>query len=275
MKFLDYKDTYYFGEFGYFNLEILGGLEHYFRAFPRAKLDVHTFQDYGRILKHLYPKNVNFTFHPHNIPWRSTHQSELDRFFENRYQINLCLLTQNPKLNDHVKTFFINRAIRMFYMSSPLQFGQKVPEKIVCIGPRFRNTISDQKNLTHQDWTGVIGKVRNKNKNIKIVLLGKSEEMLHLKCSNSIAPTDIFEQIRYLNQCEYAIFPDSGLAEFSLNCGCKKVIVIRKVPETCVDSRGWIKPLLHGFNPFEANVKDLMANHLGWLKELSDIINQI
>jgi len=50
----------YYGEFGFLNLEIIGGLEMYFQKYPNKKIIIKTYENYGKLLKHIFPNNIDY-----------------------------------------------------------------------------------------------------------------------------------------------------------------------------------------------------------------------
>ena len=83
-KKIEDQTFYYFGEFGLFNIEILGGLYHYFKEHPKVKLKIITFEDYAKILKLLYPDRVSLEINSqkfeNKVRSRTVHLSYIDHF---------------------------------------------------------------------------------------------------------------------------------------------------------------------------------------------------
>lgn len=261
---------YYFGELGFFNIEILGALDHYFKINPDSLLEITTFKDYACILELLFIGNIKtniytkeFVNAPNN---RSGHRSYLDRSFDRVRQQNLMTISKSPNLNKYSIDEFSSGPKchnlvkpRLFYLDKPIIYNTDnlIKDNIVCICPRYRSHFSG-KNILSEEWDIVYNKIKQHNKDAKIVALGKKEEMLSLKYPDIIYPKDIYEHIYYLNRCDYGVFPDSGMAEFALNCKCKIVKVIyKKQFYATFNRKGEPKPILHGFNPFNCKVEKI------------------
>ena len=264
------RQYYYFGELGFFNIEILGALAHYFKLHPDEVLEVTTFKDYACILELLFIGNIKthiydkeFINSPNN---RSGHRSYLDQSFDRLRVKNLMIISKHNDLNKYsIDEFSAGPRCsnlvkpRLFYLDKPIQYHDTnlVDKNIVCICPRYRSHFSG-KNILSDEWDIVYNKIKEHNKDAKIVALGKKQEMLSLTYPDIIYPKDIYEHIYYMNNCDYGVFPDSGMAEFALNCACKTVKVIyKKQFYSTFNRKGEPKPLLHGFNPFNCNVQKI------------------
>lgn len=264
------KKYYYFGELGFFNIEILGALSHFFQMFPDIKIDVITFKDYADILDLLFKNNINTTIYsgqfinaPNN---RSGHRSYLDRFYEKENIKNLMMISKSRYINKYsIDQFSAGKYCsvfvqpRIFYLKTPIIYNiPNLPtDDIVCICPRYRSHFSG-KNILSKEWDQIFQQIKNNNSSANIVALGKKEEMLSLDYNGIIYPSNIYEHIHYINHCNYGVFPDSGMAEFALNCNCKLVKVIyKKQFYTTFNRAGQPKPLLHGFNPFNSVIQKI------------------
>ena len=255
---------YYFGEFGLFNIEILGGLYHYFKENPDVKLKIITFEDYAKILKLLYPDRVSVEVNnqkfENKVRNRSLHLSYIDDFYKNKGFRNLSETTQSYSIHKYSTDEYITADGRskLFYMGSPLVYDivdNPIKNNIVCICPRARVHITN-KNIFSEEWDIILKNIIQNNPEAKIVILGKNEEILALEHKSLIFLDSIYEHIYYLNKCDYGVFPDSGMAEFALNCNCRIVKVLFKGRQYSVYNRqGLPKPLLHGFNPFGATIE--------------------
>ena len=260
-------DYYYFGEFGFFNLEILGSLHHLFNLDTSIKINIHTFNDYANILNILYSNNINTVVVNKSLPNipnnRSGHNSCIDEQFaikgmKNLMEISKCLLLQKYAIDEFRSARNTPESVvpRLFYRSTPIKFTMNNlnTNNIVCICPRYRQHFAG-KNLLDNEWKIILDKIITKKPDANIIALGKKEELLEL--NNIIYANDIYEHIHYLNHCDFAVFPDSGMAEFAINCGCKNIKVIYKKQfyNTYSVKTKQPKPLSHGFNPFNLNIE--------------------
>lgn len=263
---------YYFGELGFFNIEILGALEIYFNLYPDEQIEIYTFKDYGDIIKLLYDKNVIIHYVDTPLPNvpnnRSGHVSVLDKYFRFKMQsMNLMMISKSQKLYTYMKDEFASNRYapqhvrpRIFYRSTPIRYtiDNLIKNNIVCICPRYRQHFSG-KNLLDSEWEIILNKIKENKPQVNIVALGKKEELLSL--DNVIYPNDIYEHIHYLNYCDFGVFPDSGMAEFAVNCACPiiKVIYKKKFYDSYSLKTKQQKPLLHGFNPFNITIEKYLT----------------
>lgn len=225
---------YYFGEFGYLNLEILGGLEEYFKKNPKKKIEIATYENYGMLLKYLFPKNVEIK----KVEWSGDEIEKGYRkshaFIRGNKPINLTKTSTAKNLSvlfsNRTKKYFIEKVcpkedyeqLRIIELNKPL--GEETCEKnYISINPRNR-AIGKFRNLSEKDWQELIEKIKKDFPNKEIVLHGVGTEKLNLT-GKFIYPKSIIEQIKFLNKSVCCICPDSGFAHFSLNCGCDTIVI--------------------------------------------------
>lgn len=222
---------YYFGEFGFLNLQILGGLERYFQKNPKKIIYISTYPSYGRLLKSFFGKKVKiYSITPKSKGTfkRGRHLYE-DKFFldylsAKGYKKNITLL-----FNDYLgkggflpEDFGEKFPLNILYLSKPLEYGPKEKSpKYISLFPRFRD-VDPKRNLSSETWTKIIYIL--KKFNYKLVLHGTNEEFIKLK-GNFLRPKNVLEQIHYLNNSLCCICPDSGFAHFSLNCNCDIFVI--------------------------------------------------
>lgn len=268
-KKIEDQTFYYFGEFGIFNIEILGGIYHYFKENPKAKLKIITFEDYAKILKILYPDRVSVEVYDQKFENkngnRSVHESYIDKSYDIHGFKNLSIISKDNSINkysiDEIKCNTNDdpkKFSRIFHISDPILYEMSdnpIKNNIVCICPRFREHHIN-KNIFSEEWDIILKNIIQNNPEAKIVILGKKEELLALEHKSLIFLDNIYEHIYYLNKCDYGVFPDSGMAEFALNCNCRIVKVLFKGRQySAYNRQGFPKPLLHGFNPFGATIE--------------------
>lgn len=206
---------HYFGEFGYLNLEVFGGLEKYFEKNPRKVIEITTYENYGMLLKYLFPKNVKIK----KLKWvqdktRSGHSSN-----EKKKSPSLHELILNNKIKNNKRV--ISEDLFCIYLKKKI--GKDSQNKsYISIFPRNRN-ICLHKNISETDWLKILKKIKKLDKR-KIVLHGLGKEKINLK-GDFIYPKNVLEQIYYLNNSVCCVCPDSGFAHFSLNCGCDTLVI--------------------------------------------------
>lgn len=99
-----------------------------------------------------------------------------------------------------------------------IQFGEQKKEKpYISVFPRKRK-IQNGKNL---DMSEQIQWIKSNYQNKKIFGHGFNNERFNL---NIDFVNDVYEQINVFNNSEFFICPSSGLADFSLMCGCNVIL---------------------------------------------------
>jgi hypothetical protein len=136
---------------------------------------------------------------------------------------------------------------RLFYLDSPLRAledrrglahfampgEQNVPvpypptrtgAQYISIFPRGRRAFSI-KNLDVRQWAVVL-ELLAEQCSLPVVIHGVEAEMTPIPAAeNFIHPTDVLEQVHYLNNSRFCVSPDSGFVQFALNCGCDVFVV--------------------------------------------------
>jgi hypothetical protein len=263
-QFLDrfyWRETryYYFGEFGYFNLEVLGGLQELLQRRPELRLKIATYASYAELLRNRFPDHVqcvtpNWSF---DERWRVCHRYDCKRF-------HWALFRQG--FNHELQSLFADlpdrgsvHEARFFYLNSPLTHIRKplaergtVPfcsadsangdsprrfsdrlvttqvvdprRQYVSIFPRGRDGFAS-KNLDACRWEMILGRVADLT-SLPIVVHGIRGETLEIPMAERfIRPKDILEQVYYLNHSRFCVSSDSGFVQFALNCGCDVLVV--------------------------------------------------
>lgn len=255
------KHYHYFGEFGYLNLEILGGLERYFKKNPETKIKISTFKSYGELLQQLFPKNISInSFEWVNDSYNSKNTFRSCHTFTSNNSVLSEIILKTPNLaivtNKKRKITGYNYPKRIYLNKPP--FSKKNSEQYISIFPRYRKGTS-YKNLESSSWISILNKLEKINDK-KIVVHGVGKELIRFKNKEYIYPKNISEQIYYLNNSIGLISPDSGLVHFALNCGCD-VFVIGKTY--------WNHST---FNPFKKRIIIVSKKDKQLLKKLEDFL---
>jgi hypothetical protein len=225
----------YYGEFGFLNLEVLGGLEMYFQKNPKKRITIKTYENYGKLLKHLFPNNIDYIFDDSIFVDRDNTITRVGHFLYNKngsldqYEIisdKNRLYKSNNIIELYRNDFFKRkRNAKILYLSpkNKIMSNKNYSNKYINIFPRNR-TWGSNRNIDVNIWEKIICHLREKY-NYKIVIHGTFGEFLKLKGDDLIYPKDILEQIYYLNNSILCISPNSGFAHFSLNCGCDTLVI--------------------------------------------------
>lgn len=218
---------YYFGEFGFFNFFVLGGLQQLFRDQPRVQLDVMTFPHYGQLLESAFPANVRCRTLPYSFlePLRIGHRMRdpelMRRVRKMGYRRSLhTLLKSLPPDGSHFKD--------LTYIDLRMPLEQPLPgdagNRFVSIFPRNRTSWAF-KNFTAAEWRDIAGVVMD-HCPYPIVVHGIRAESLDLPANpRFLFPRDPLEQIAYLNRSICFLSPDSGMVQFAMNCRCDTLVL--------------------------------------------------
>lgn len=224
------RDYYYLGEFGFFILEIIGGLEEYFEKNKEEKINVTTFDNYAKLLKFLFPKNIiikkEISFNGFKAT-RCEHDSHInidssskEIYYKKGFGKNLKYfneISERKIKNKPSKQNFI-------YLKKPINFGNRGKKDCISLFPRNRDWCA-KKNLNKNFWTDLIKEMQIEFPNKKIVVHGARSETLLIQGKNIIYPKDVLDQIEYLNRSIIFVSPDSGLVHFALACGCDVLVI--------------------------------------------------
>jgi hypothetical protein len=218
---------YYFGEFGFLNLEIVGGLQRYFKVNNVKRILVYTYENYALLLESLFPNNVHTIVKPwrgdktSGAKYRNGHMNEEeDRLAVSLYpgSINLSNITTRKKREKLGYTY-----LEIIPPIIPFSHEKKEKDKYISIFPRYRKA-SPHRNINEQKWREIIEVIRKYHVG-EIVLHGEYDEILNINTQRLIRPKSILEQVYYLNNSVCSICPDSGFAHFSLNCKCDTFVI--------------------------------------------------
>jgi hypothetical protein len=224
---------HFFGEFGFFHFSVIGGLSQYFKIHPEHKIEIVTYENYGKMLELAFPENVKAYYTDYKFDevyrscyryWNRVFRMSIKKLgFKKNVAEDLILITPGlPKIRLGDSGGFF------FQMTHPLKYplGKK-KEKFISIFPRFRKAVTEG-NIREDTWDKVI-KLLSKY-GYKTVVQAHGAESRNLKHKNLIYPKNIYEQIAYLNNSDLAITPFSGTQHFAQNCGCDIFVIISSSP---------------------------------------------
>ncbi len=264
----------YFGEFGYFQFGLIGGLSQYFEKNPNKKIEIVTYEDYGKILELLFPKNVKAycTDYKFDESYRACHYYRDREFrmtmrkhgFDKNVVKDLIYKTKGlSKISfESGGDFFYHLVHKLEY---PLEKKFK-KEKIISIFPRFRKTCTDR-NLGEKEWEGIIDLLLKLK--YKIIVHNYSSEFIKLKNKNLVFTKNIYEQIAYLNNSSLCITPFSGFQHFAENCACDIFVILNSNPEHLEIFKEHEK-----FNPFGTKIYRFKENE-NYLLELKRVLKSL
>lgn len=220
---------HYFGEFGYLNFLVLGGLQALFRELPRTRLEILTFPHYGELLSAFFPNNIQCRTLDYAFPegLRQGHRSRdpdaIRRAEQLGYRSSLHKVFKAWTPHGHlVKDAFLNLRESLAW---PLPSGGvRADDHFVSIFPRGR-TLMAAKNLTAAEWSRVV-EIVERRCSYPIVVHGVSAESVPLPPSpRFIYPKGPLEQVAYLNRSACFLSPDSGMVSFAMNCRCDALVL--------------------------------------------------
>ena len=264
---------YFFGEFGFFNFCVIGGLAQYFKKYPEHKIEIITYENYGKMLELAFPENVKayYTDYKFDEIYRSCYNYKNRVFnmtlkklgFKKNVAEDLLLIT--PGLP---KTRVGTSGGYFFQMISPLKYPLKKKNgKFISIFPRFRKEFT-LGNISEKTWNNVIELLLKFN--YKVVMHAHGSETLKLKHKNLICTKNIYEQIAYLNNSDFCITPYSGTQFLAQNCDCDCFVILSKDPRQSylfeIDKKG--------YNPFNNKFYCVKENE-DYLSKLEEVLKKL
>jgi hypothetical protein len=216
---------YYFGEFGYFNLEVLGGLQALFHVHSGLRLKIATYPSYAQLLQSRFGDRVlcKSPDWPYDERRRDCHTYDCRKLqrslFWQGFNQNLVSLFDGLEHRGRV------HEARLFYLDSPLGVPQSDRHsQYISIFPRGRRGYAS-KNLDAQQWEIVLQALANQT-SLPVVVHGVKAEMTRIPMAEKfLHPKNVLEQVSYLNQSRFCVSPDSGFVQFALNCGCDVFVI--------------------------------------------------
>jgi len=262
---------YYFGEFGFLNFEILGGLEKFFEKNPKKIISILTFSNYSKLLKYLFPKNIrviklklDFDEHFNRGRHSSIDHSLLDFLNKDGFKGNIKELISDILGRGDILPIEKTEELplNIIYLKKPLTYGEiGTHPKYISIFPRARG-IDNYRNLKKEYWKSLIKFIR-KYKNYKIVIHGSDSEFIKFDDDNLIYPKDILEQIYFLNNSLVCLSSDSGFVHFALNCNCNCLVF------------GRTYSIFYKFNPFKNFLIILDKGYIKKNNKIDKVLNQL
>jgi len=216
------NNYYYTGEFGYFNSLLLPELEDYLENNNSINITLYIFPDYSYIIKNLYSNKINcieITLEKIRIV-HSNIEYKIYKKFTPFTELIKTINMDNPK----IKT--IKNQITTTFKSDDNN------DNYICYFPRFRDSKDINTNFkyrnSNKDECEYILNLFTKN-NIKIYIVGNEVLDFDYNIYNTQRIENIEESIYYLKNCKFLISNDSGFIDFSKNCGCKKIIILKPI----------------------------------------------
>lgn len=215
---------YYYGEFGYLNTIILNELTKYFVENPDSILEIETFNDYAIILNILFPGLCKLT--PIHL--------DQERTFHGSNKENEIALVDFLKCSKYIRDYsFTNIETKIIKMDSNVNINKEYDKNTICIFPRNRISISNEKNnidfqkrnMTKEMFDKVLEIIDDTflTHDYKIIIVGK--EILDTS-EQYEKVEDINAMIDILSKCKLFVTCDSGMVDFAKNCGCKDILIV-------------------------------------------------
>jgi hypothetical protein len=238
--YLVYSEYYYYiGEFGFFNMTLLGKLEEYFNKNNKI-LYIKTYEDFGKIISSKFGNRVvieNIKLindrEYHDAPTKEINKNK-DINLADLLKINYRAIANITTMKEHLK-----------YSSKELELKHENKEYI-AIFPRFRQGRFAWRNIDLEMFNNIISNInKTNNRNLEIIIIGNEKEVLQESKEQYKFYGDILEQIYLLNNhIKLLIGPDSGFIDFAKNCKCKNILLLHKFN---------IDNYHYKFNPFNIN----------------------
>jgi hypothetical protein len=213
--------TFYFGEFGYFNFIILGRLHNYLSN-NDVVLEVATYTDYYRVLKHVFRDRVVSS--DVVVTLTGSDRDKLRCYHDNKAIQSLEGYTFLPKLLDAEIEDWVEGRKKITPLKQPIIHPRRTTERFVSISARKR-LLDPVRNMSEENWYFVIDRIRgiSKYRDCKIIVHGLRDESVDLKIDNSLFCEDIIDSIFYLNHSWFFLASMSGFGQFASNCNCNLI----------------------------------------------------
>ena len=225
----------FYGEFGLFNLRIIGLLEFLFEKYPFINLKLSTYGNYKKILLIKFKDNITFI---DKYDYEISRANCWSPLIGNEDTKNIISLFQSILLynnNDfHSKLwdndFFYIPIKEKLFVNNPMK-------KNICIFPRNRPMAkylegSDvvKRNIDENTVINIIEFITNNYSNYDIYILGHTNETVNIDWSkyDVIREDDITKSVSILNNCDLLFSPCSGYIDFAKNCGVHNIILLCK-----------------------------------------------
>jgi hypothetical protein len=234
---------------------VLGALYKLFLKKPLLTLDICTFPDYATVLNLVFPLNVTAT----TVNFRN------DKYIRHEFglrakpgidempaEVSECLASSGHSLNarkivEELPPDLPSTSPPMYYLNQPIRYGASPGFRYCCIFPRKR-AHQPFRNSKFEDLAGMAAHLGYDT----VVVPGLDFEVDTYRQGRLkvVKTNSILEDIAYLNHADLLISPWSGMAQFAINCGCRKVVYISTGLPSNV--RRHIEGNHFPFNPFGA-----------------------
>jgi len=263
----------FFGEFGFFHFSVIGGLAQYFKKYPEHKIEIVTYENYGKMLELAFPKNVKAYYTDYKFDevyrscyryWNRIFRMSIKKLgFKKNVAEDLILITPGlPKIRLGTSSGYF------FQMIKPLKYPLKgKKKKFISIFPRLRKAFT-LGNIREDTWDCVIKLLSEYN--YKIIVHAHGSESRNLKHKNLIYPKNIYEQIAYLNNSDLAITPFSGTQHFAQNCDCDLFVIVSENPHQSYLFEKHRK----NYNPFGNEIYSVRENE-NYISELEKVLKNL
>ena len=218
---------HYFGEFGFLNFHVLGGLQSLFREMPATRLEILTFPHYGELLEGLFPDNIRFRSISYDFveAMRAGHRTRDPELMRRAERTGHCV-SLHKLFKSWAPDGIVSKDQYYINVRSPLEhpLPAGAAKRFVSIFPRNRTNMAF-KNLTPAEWGDIVCVVDG-HCPYPIVVHGVAAESLDLPRNDRfVFPRSPLEQIAYLNHSACFLSPDSGMVQFAMNCRCDTLVL--------------------------------------------------
>jgi hypothetical protein len=284
----------FYGEFGLFNLKILGLLEYLFEKYPFINLKLSTYDNYKKILLLKFKNNITFIDKYDYEISRANCWSPLigDDGTKNIIHLLQSILLYNnndfdPKLWE--TDFYYFPMKEKLFVNNPMEkklIVNNQTKKNICIFPRKRpmakgieKSNAVKRNIDKKTVINIIEFIKDKHSNYNIYILGHLNETIDIDCNkyNIKRVDDITESVKILNNCDLLFSPCSGYIDFAKNCGVHNIILLCK---ECYNDAHSGKTFVSGASyhrskhPFEkCNIKYIRYDHENYIENIQQYID--
>jgi hypothetical protein len=250
-----YEKFHYFGEFGFFNVTILGALDKYFKN-NNTKIIVNAHKNFTRILEILFPNNVI--------------TQPIEKLEKNREYHKTEGIKEPLDSYDLAEHLGIDKSLikNIKYISNPINYSSDFlnekykDRKYIVIFPRYREGNFSHRNMELEVFYNIVSIIDNLN--YEIICVGHREEVIDQVKKKFTYIDNLEETIYLLNNTKLFISPDSGFIDFAKNCGTKNVIMVYNNSHI---NYHFI------FSPFKTNFKSIDVTKKRYISELEKEIN--
>lgn len=283
----DFENNIYsfYGEFGIFNLRIIGLLEFFFEKYPSTNIRFSTYENFKKILLIKFKDNITFIDKYDYEASRRTNISPL--IGTNNESTNIIRLFESiliynnngfyPELWDN--EFFYFPIKDKLIVNKPIR-------KNICIFPRNRpdaigleNSDINRRNIDENTVINIIKFITNNYNNYDIYILGHSNETVNIDWSkyNIIREDDIIKSVNILNNCDLLLSPCSGYIDFAKNCGVHNIILLCKLcynnnKDKYINAADY-HMYAHSFE--KCNVKNIRYDEDNYIENIKNYIDNI